>query len=153
MTWESEDGKFISEDRMRRIVLGIAIAVVTTVAVGAAWLSISYPYVMHALLHGRGYHWTDTGRDDPALSPAMQRALRDAPAASAGPLEWRRVRDGFEAGEIAVMVDGGEVDRILLARINPAKFRFEVRNEPSGDFDLNGWMAGLGAAAVINGSY
>jgi hypothetical protein len=138
---------------MRRIVLGVSIGVAVTLVLGAGWLSLSYPYVLHALLHGRGYHWIDTARDDPALSPSMQRALRDAPAASPGPLEWRRIRNGLEAGELAVMADGTEVDRILLARIDPAKFRFEVRNEPSGDFDLNDWMAGLGAAVVINGSY
>jgi hypothetical protein len=83
----------------------------------------------------------------------VERALRDAPAASPGNLEWRTIRDGFEAGELAVMVDGGEVDRIFLARIDPAKFRFAVRNEPSGSLHLDIWMARLGAAAVINGSY
>ena len=41
----------------------------------------------------------------------------------------------------------------LLARIDPARFRFAVKNRPSGDKDLQGWMKLLGAALVINGSY
>ena len=41
----------------------------------------------------------------------------------------------------------------MLARIDPARFRFEVKNRPSGDKDLQGWMQLLGAALVINGSY
>src|SRR5215472_16808672 len=86
-------GRRTSEDRMRRLVLGVSIAV--ALALGAAWLSISYPYVLHALVHGRGYHWIETTRDDPVLSPSMQRALRGAPGASPGAIEWRRIRDGL----------------------------------------------------------
>jgi hypothetical protein len=137
---------------MKRLVVGLSIVAVT-VSLGAGWLALYYPYVLHAVLHGPGGYWVEVGRNDPGLSPSMQRALRDAPPASPGQLEWRTIRDGLEAGELAVMADGVEVDRIFLARIDPSKFRFEVRNEPSGEFDLDAWMTGLGAAAVINGSY
>jgi hypothetical protein len=137
---------------MKRLVAGLLI-VTATLALGVGWLALYYPYVLHALLHGPGGYWIEVRRDDPGLSPSVQRALRDAPPASPGKLEWRTIRDGLEAGELAVMADGGEVDRIFLARIDPAKFRFEVRNEPSGKFDLNAWMTRLGAAVVINGSY
>ncbi len=138
---------------MRRLVPGLLIAVFATLMLGVAWLWLYYPYVLHAFLHGRGGWWVDVGRDDPGLSPSVQRALRDSPAAAPGKLEWRVVRDGFEAGELPAVVDGSEVDRIFLARIDPAKFRFEVFNEPSGDHNLDVWMAKLGAALVINGSY
>jgi hypothetical protein len=137
---------------MKRLVVGLLIVAVT-LALGAGWLALYYPYVLHALLHGPGGYWVEVKRDDPGLSPSVQRALRDAPPASPGKLEWRTIRDGLEAGELAVMANGGEVDRIFLARIDPTKFRFEVRNEPSGEFHLNAWMTGLGAAVVINGSY
>jgi Phosphodiester glycosidase len=138
---------------MKRLVASLSIAVVSTLvlAVGGLWLY--FPYVVHAFLHGRGGYWIEVGRDDPRLSPSVQRALRDAPSASPGRLEWRKIRDGFEAGELSAIVDGGEVDRIFLARVDPAKFRFEVRNEPSGDFDLDAWMTELGAILAINGSY
>jgi hypothetical protein len=143
----------MTEDRMTRRVAGLSMAVAVTLALGVGWLALYYPYVLHAFLHARGGYWVEVTRDDPGLSPSVQRALRDAPPASPGRLEWRTIRDGLEAGELAVVADGSEVDRIFLARIDPAKFRFEVRNEPSGDRDLDAWMTGLGAAVVINGSY
>jgi Phosphodiester glycosidase len=138
---------------MNRLVTGslIAVAAVLVLALGGLWLH--FPYVLHAFLHGRGGYWIEVRRDDPRLSPSVRRALRDAPAASPGKLQWRMIRDGFEAGELAAVVDGSDVDRIFLARIDPAKFRFEVRSEASGDFNLDIWMNRLGAAAVINGSY
>jgi hypothetical protein len=138
---------------MKRLVLGLLIAVAVTPVLAIAGLWLYHPYVVRAFLHGRGGYWIEAGRDDPGLSPSVRRALRDAPPASPGKLEWRVIREGLEAGELAVMVDRGEVDRIFLARIAPAKFRFEVRNEPSGDLNLDGWMTRLGAAVVINGSY
>jgi hypothetical protein len=116
-------------------------------------LWLYFPLWLHESLHGRGFYWVEVGRDDPHLSPSVQRALRDSPSALPGRLEWRMIRDGFEAGELAAIADGSEVDRIFLARIDAAKFRFEVRNEASGDFNLDTWMNRLGAAAIINGSY
>ena len=51
------------------------------------------------------------------------------------------------------MADGREVDRILLTRVDPSRFRIGVHNSPAGDKDLGGWMKALGAVLVINGSY
>jgi len=138
---------------MKRLGVGLLIAVAATLvlAVGALWLY--HPYVLRAFLHGRGGYWIEVGRDDPGLSPSIRWALRDAPSASPGKLDGRMIREGLEAGELTVMADRSEVDRVLLVRIAPAKFRFEVRNERSGDLNLDGWMANLGAAVVINGSY
>jgi hypothetical protein len=138
---------------MKQLVLSLLIAVAATLVLVIVALWLYHPYVLRAFLHGRGGYWTEVGRNDPGLSPSIQRALRDAPSASPGKLEWRMIREGLEAGELAVMVDRSEVDRIFLVRIAPAKFRFEVRNEPSGDLNLDAWMTGLGAAVVINGSY
>ena len=143
---------------MKRLVVGIATAIPSALALAVplallwAWL-YGGSYAVHALLHLRGGYWTEVGRDDPGLSPSVRRALRDAPRASAGAIAWRDVRDGFAVGELTALVDGREVDRLFLARIAPAKFRFAVLNKPSGDRDLNAWMTRLGAAAVINGSY
>ena len=52
-----------------------------------------------------------------------------------------------------VVAAGAEVDRILLARIDPARYTFQVWNRPSGDRDSLDWMRELGAVLVINGSY
>src|SRR5215470_17670282 len=145
---------FLVEDRMKRLVLSLSIAAPATLVLflGALWL-YGGSYAIHTIFHGRGYYWVGVKSDDPDLSPSVQRALRDSPPAFPGKLEWQVIREGFEAGELAVIADGAEADRIFLARIAPAKFRFEVRNEPSGDLHLDAWMTGLGAAAVINGSY
>jgi Phosphodiester glycosidase len=141
------------DGQMKRLVwiLFIVLAILA-LAVGGLWYFGGW-YVVHAFLLGRGGYWIDTRRDDPGLSPSVRRALLDAPPAAPGNLEWQMIRDGFEVGELAVITDGGEVDRLFLARIAPAKFRFEVRNEPAGDRNLDSWMTKLGAAAVINGSY
>ncbi len=42
---------------------------------------------------------------------------------------------------------------MLLARIDPAYFRFVVRSASDGDKNLDQWMSQLGAALVVNGSY
>jgi hypothetical protein len=92
--------------------------------------------------------------DDARLSAAMRLALRDPSGAiTAGPLAWRAVAPGFDVAELAVLADEKEVDRIMLARVDPANFRFTVRSAPAGDRDLDRWMRELGAALVINGSY
>jgi hypothetical protein len=51
------------------------------------------------------------------------------------------------------LVNGENVDEIVLARIDPAKFRFEVLNEPSGKRRLSDWLRETGAALIVNGSY
>lgn len=56
-------------------------------------------------------------------------------------------------GELPVLADGREVDRILLTRLSPAKFRFEVLNEPAGNIDIDEWMGRTGATIIVNGSY
>jgi hypothetical protein len=51
------------------------------------------------------------------------------------------------------LADGQSVDHVLLARIDPARFHFVVRNASAGDKDLDQWMAQLGAVLIVNGSY
>lgn len=41
----------------------------------------------------------------------------------------------------------------MLARIDPARFRFVVRNAPAGDKDLGRWLDDLKALLVVNGSF
>jgi hypothetical protein len=73
--------------------------------------------------------------------------------AESGAFEWRNVSEGFEVGELPALVKGAEVDRIFLARIEPARYRFVVRNASAGDMELQDWMRRLGALLVVNGSY
>jgi hypothetical protein len=123
-----------------------------TLVIGALWLYAG-SYGFHVLLRHGGTFWINVKTDDPRLSPSMRLALHDPPPASAGSFAWREVGPGFEVAELPVIAGGNEVDRIMLARIDPARFRFEVRNAATGDKGLDQWMTQLGAALVINGSY
>lgn len=110
-------------------------------------------YGFNAILRG-GSVWVAISDDDPRISKSMRMALRDpAPAAVAGKLEWQSVANGFEVAELPVFAEGSAVDKILLARIDPALYRFHVRNVPAGNRELGDWMKKTGALLVINGSY
>jgi hypothetical protein len=75
------------------------------------------------------------------------------PQARSGVLAWQRIADGFDTGELPVLAGDDEVDRILLARVDPNRFRFETRSAPDGNKQLADWMAETGTVMVINGSY
>ena len=138
---------------MRLLLRALTVAALgLALAIGGMWLYAG-SYGIHVLLRHGGTFWINVKTDDARLSPSMRLALRDPPAASAGSFDWREISPGFEVGELPVIAGGGEVDRVMLARIDPARFRFEVRNASAGDKDLDQWMAELGAALVINGSY
>jgi hypothetical protein len=67
---------------------------------------------------------------------------------------WTPLRPGFEVSEVPVVANGVEVDRVLVARIDPRLYRFDVRNDPHGGTGLSGWVKRLpGALLVMNGSY
>jgi hypothetical protein len=111
-------------------------------------------YGLNAFVRHGWSPWISVSPDDQHLSPAMRLALRAPSAeAEAGAFAWRTIAEGFDVGELPVIVAGAEVDRILLARIDPVRFRFVVRNAPAGNRNLGDWMQGLGAALVVNGSY
>ena len=130
----------------------IAGALVLMLAISGVWL-FGGSYAIRAVLRHGGFFWIKMQADDPRLSASIRTALREPPPVTAGPLEWRQVRTGFEVAELPVIAGDGEVDRILLARVDPALFRFEVHHSPSGERDLDQWMTQLGAALVINGSF
>lgn len=98
--------------------------------------------------------WLSVSTTDARLSPSMRLALAEPTlAAEPGAIEWRKVAEGFEIGELPALVNGAEVDRILLARIEPDRYRFVVRNASAGNMELQDWMRGLDALLVVNGSY
>jgi hypothetical protein len=117
-----------------------------------AWAGL---YGFNVVLRRGGSIWVAVKPDDERLSPAMSVALRDpVPKAKPWPFTWDERTPGFETAELPVIAEEtGAVDRILLARIDPARFRFEVRTDRSGCRDLDDWMAELGATLVVNGSY
>jgi Phosphodiester glycosidase len=110
-------------------------------------------YGLHVVFRHGGTYWVNVSAESARLSPSMRLALGTVPLATAGEFAWTGVAEGFEIADLPVLANGRAVDHVLLARINPARFRFEVRNASDGDMDLDQWMAHLGAALVVNGSY
>ena len=101
-----------------------------------------------------GTIWIPVSEKTPWLPRAIRIALHRPPVSgSPGRMEWRQIRPGFEVAELPVIADRIEVDRILLTRVDPARYRFVVRNDPTGSKHLDDWMRDLGALLVINGSY
>src|SRR5262245_57970819 len=107
---------------------------------------------INVVLRRGGSIWPTVSRDDPRLSPAVRLAL-SGKVGRLGRLTWAEPRPGFEVGELPILVDDMLVDRLLLARIDPAHWRFSVHSAPAGDHDLDRWMRELRAVLVINGSY
>jgi hypothetical protein len=111
-------------------------------------------YGINVVLRRGASIWLSISENDQRISNSMRMALREPPpAAVSGKLEWQPVADGFEVAELPVLADGSAVDQVLLARIDPALYRFHVHNTPAGNREPADWIDNLGAVFVINGSY
>jgi hypothetical protein len=134
-------------------ILGMVALLLLTLCMG--WLYLRHGlYGFNVLLRRGGSYWVAVEPESPRISASMRLALRDPPPEfQAGPLEWHSAAAGFDVAELPVLVAGEEVDRVLLARVDPARFRFLVRTAPAGNKGPDEWMTELGAALVINGSY
>ncbi|MBW8733634.1 MAG: phosphodiester glycosidase family protein [Asticcacaulis sp.] len=136
--------------------LGIAAAAAACVAVaGAAWIWHGHgAYGFGVITHTAGNYWIDVAKDDPSLDPSVKAAIQpDAGNAVAGAFSWKTVAPGYEVTEVPVVLDGAEVDRLILARVDPVHYRFTVHNAPEGK-DINQWRKALPKAAlIVNGSY
>ncbi len=98
--------------------------------------------------------WIPIGADTFWLPRPISLALRNpAPKAAPGPVEWTTAGEGFQTGRLPALVNGEKADEIVLTRIDPAKFRFEVSNDASGTRRLGDWLRETGAALIVNGSY
>ena len=144
-----------ARSRLGRVLLRLVVTLVVLVGLALASLyAVAGTYGFNVFFRRGLWLGVDVTPDDARLPAPMRLALHEpAGAVTAGPLAWRAIAPGFDVGELAVLADGNEVDRILLARIDPAHFRFAVRTAPAGNHDLDGWMRELGAALVVNGSY
>jgi hypothetical protein len=97
--------------------------------------------------------WVRLKSDDHHLSSSMRLALRDSPAAGHGQFSWREIAPGFQTGELTALVNQKVVDQIMLARIDPTRFRFAVGHKSGGYRNVDQWMHKLDAVLVVNGSY
>ena len=123
-----------------------------TGALGGVW-AYAGVYGLHVLFRHGGTWWVTVGSDSAWLSPSMRLALAAAPVATPGEVRWRPVAAGFDAADLPAVVGGHDVDHVLLARIDPTRFRFEVRTAYAGDVGLDQWMSRLHPALLVNGSY
>ena len=138
---------------MRRRLYFAAFICFALAASAFAWLyARNGMYGINVVLRRGGSVWPAVTADDPRLTPAVRLALKGT-VGTPGALSWTEPRAGFEVGHLQILVDGQPVDRLLLARIDPARWQFSVHTAPAGDHDLDRWMRELGAALVVNGSY
>lgn len=132
-----------------------AVAALTLVIAGAAWIWHGHgAYGFGVIAHTGGNYWIDVPKDDPSLDPSVRAAIRpDADQAIAGLYAWKAVAPGYEVTEIPVLLGDAEVDRLILSRIDPVRYRFTARNAPEGR-DIKQWRKALpGAMLIVNGSY
>ncbi|MFT8244213.1 phosphodiester glycosidase family protein [Roseomonas sp. BN140053] len=140
--------------RRHPLLVAAAAGLLACAVLGAGFYAYAGSYGFNVLLRRGGTTWETVTAGSPGLSPAMRLALqRPVPAAEPGPVAWRELAPGFDAAELPVLVAGTEVDRILLARVDPARFRFAVRNAAAGNKGLDDWVAEPGTVLVVNGSY
>jgi hypothetical protein len=66
---------------------------------------------------------------------------------------WQERLPGFATGTLDVSSGGKIVDRLILLRVDPRYFTFEVHHQPNEPLRINEWREKLGAVAVVNGSY
>ncbi len=139
---------------LRRLVRpAVALLGVAAVALACVY-AVAGTYGINIVIHRGGSLWLPVATNDPRLSSSMQLALRDRSVeATAGGCAWRPIAPGFDVAELPVIANGAAVDQILLARVDPARFRFVVRTASAGNRNLDDWMTALGATLVINGSY
>ncbi len=130
----------------------VAVSLLAAVALGSVWATAGV-YGLNVLMRHGGTYWIGVSPDSSFLSPSMRLALRTDAVASPGEFSWRVISPGFEVADLPAMVDGRAVDHVFLARVDPSRFRFAVRNAPAGDKTLDAWMRELKPALVVNGSY
>jgi Phosphodiester glycosidase len=135
-------------------VLSLVLLLVTVGTCGWLWQR-NGAYGFNVLFRRGGTYWIHVNADDSRLSPSMRLALYDPPSVAApGTLTWTEIDKGFEVAELPAIANGSEVDRILLGRIDPARFRFVVRNAADGAKGLDEWEQALpNAVLIVNGSY
>src|SRR5262245_45527547 len=136
----------------------VKLLVAATVAIGclffAGVFAYSGSYGLKVVFRREAMIWVASKPDDARISASMRQALKaQPPEATAGSFSWRELDRGFEVAELPVMAGAAEVDRILLARVDPTRFAFQAWNRPGGDRDSLDWIRELGAVLVINGSY
>ncbi|HSC75995.1 MAG TPA: phosphodiester glycosidase family protein [Pseudomonadales bacterium] len=75
------------------------------------------------------------------------------PMPTASPLQWEVVSPGMEVAELNIHVGNTAVDRMVLVRMDPHIYQFNVHWDPTGSRTAEQWQKDLGVNVVVNGSY
>lgn len=87
--------------------------------------------------------------------PAWMRIAMQAevPKPSSSALRWETRSPGLESAELELRVKDVVVDRMVLVRLDPRRYRFSVHWDTTASRTAEDWQRELGAAVVVNGSY
>ena len=139
--------------RRNLVLLAAVIPLVGVITCLVGLYACAGTYGLNVLFRHGGTYWISVSPTDHRISQSMRLALAGGAVGEPGSFRWQNVGNGFDVGELPVIVGGKEVDRLLLARIDPRQYRFVVRNASAGNMGLQDWMDRLHAAIVVNGSY
>ena len=90
----------------------------------------------------------ESGTLGPTLSPPPTRTPTPTDTG------WEALEAGLERRTIRILDDeGSEIDRVVLLRIEPALFRFDVAYAPGEPKSLLEWSEATGALITINGGF
>lgn len=90
-----------------------------------------------------------------ALRPEWLRIATqaDVPMPTYSEFHWETRAPGLETAELELRVNEVVVDRMVLVRVDPHRFRFSVHWDTTASRTAEDWQRELGAAVVVNGSY
>jgi hypothetical protein len=95
--------------------------------------------------------FTETAAPSPAATDTA--GSEESPAHTASDSGWVFLRAGLEQRRISLPIPGyPTLEEILLLRIAPEFFTFDVAYDPQGK-ELVAWRASTGAEVVVNGGY
>ncbi len=79
--------------------------------------------------------------------------LPEVPMPASSEIKWEERSPGLETAEIELRVKGVLVDRMVLVRLDPHRYRFSVHWDTTASRTAEDWQREFGAAVVVNGSY
>lgn len=139
---------------MQRLRKGLIVLVALAAALAVGWWGFVGITGTSPIVRFGSMMWIPVTEHTFFLSKSVRLALhRPVPEVSPGAIHWQTLAPGFSVGELPVMMGELEVDRVLLARIDPKRYRFKLHNDRTGSTDLDRWMHRTGALLVVNGSY
>ncbi len=94
----------------------------------------------------------------PLASPTLAFVPSPTPLASATPINpdtgWLTLRQGLEQRVLNLLAEDGELlEHMVILRLDPAHYRFDVAYRPGEPLSLARWQEETGALLVVNGGF